>query len=121
MAKPEDSAQIVEWLNLNKGNLFDPDVLSYPTLRVLCAYNKEPVSYLPTQRALVLESVAVNPKAGDLDRAQALRDLVKGSELLASSDGIREIFLFGKDTAVLDIAEARGFELLPWPVLRMKL
>ena len=121
LAGPEDAAQVVEWLNANKGNLFDPSILKYPTLRILCAYNGAPVAYLPTQRALILESIAVNPSAPDLDRAQALRDLVKGSQVIASSEGIRELYLFGQDERVLKIAERHGFERLPWPILRLKL
>lgn len=121
VAVPEDTEKIVEWLNANPRNLFDPDILKYPTLRVLCAYNGAPVAFLPTQKALFLESLAVNPQANDLERAEALRDLVKGAQLLASSDGIKEIYLFGEDKTVLDIAEKRGFERLPWPLLRMKL
>ena len=121
VALPKDTKTIVEWLNADPKNLFDPNILEYPTLRVLCAYNGAPVAFLPTQKALFLESMAINPKASDLERAQALRDLVKGAELLASSDGIKEIYLFGEDERVLQIAEKRGFERLPWPLLRMKL
>jgi hypothetical protein len=121
VAVPDDEKQIVEWLNQNPQNLFDPDVLKYPTLRVLCAYGDEPVAFLPTQQALFLESLGINPKSSEDDRAQALRDLVKGAELVASASGIKEIYLFGRDERVLAIAEKRGFERIPWPLLRMKL
>jgi hypothetical protein len=121
VALPEDTKQIVDWLNLNPFNLFDPAILKYPTLRVLCAYDESPVAYLPTQRVLVLESIAPNPIASDSARAQALRDLVKGAELLASSDAIKEIYFIASDPAVTNIALSNGFEQLPWPLLRLKL
>lgn len=121
IALPEDTKQIIEWLNGNPRNLFDPDILKYPTLRVLCAYNSEPVCFLPTQQALFLESTAMNPRALDPDRAQALRDLVKGAELLASTNGIKEIYMFGADEAVIKIAQDHGFERIPWPLVRLKL
>lgn len=118
---PDDTAQIIEWINADPKNLFDPDILKYPTLRVLCAYNGGPVAFLPTQRALFLESTAMNPKSGDIERAMALRDLVKGAELLASAEGIKEIYVFGHDERVLKIAARHGFQPIPWPLLRLKL
>ncbi len=121
LAGPEDTQEIVDWLNGTKGNLFDPGILRYPSLRTLCAYNGNAVAYLPTQRTLFLESLAVNPASPLLDRAQAFRDLVKGSELLASSDGIRELYMLCEDENVLNVAEGHGFERVPYPLVRMKL
>jgi|SRR5215472_1135537 len=120
----DDARQIVEWLNGNVGNLYDPDILTYPTLRVLCSYDRrdvDPVAYLPTQQALMLESLAINPKAKDLTLAQAARDLVKGAQLLASTSGIREIYCLSTDPQILKIAENHGFERVPYPVVRLKL
>lgn len=121
LAGPDDAAALVEWLNGTKGNLFDPGILKYPTLRTLCSYDGQPIAYLPTQRALFLESLAVNPAASLLDKGQAFRDLVKGSMLLAASDGIREIYMLCEDENVLKVAEGHGFERIPYPLVRMKL
>jgi hypothetical protein len=121
LAGPDDAAALVEWLNATKGNLFDAAILKYPTLRTLCSYDGQPVAYLPTQRALFLESLAVNPTASLMERAQAFRDLVKASELLASSEGIRELYMLCADETVLKIAEGHGFERVPYPLVRMKL
>lgn len=111
-------AEALEWLERVPD--FDKGIMDYPTLRMLCSYNGEPVGYLPIQKAVVLESLAV--KTGDdLLAAQAMRDLVKGAELSASSDGIREIYFVGTSQSVIDIAKKNGFEELPWPVLRLKL
>ncbi len=117
----EDSEKLIEWLNATKGNLFDAAILKYPTLQTLCSYDGEAIAYLPTQRALFLESLAVNPTASLMDRAQAFRDLVKNSQLVASSYGIKEIYMVCEDETVLKIAEGHGFERIPWPVARMKL
>lgn len=126
IGETEDVKTCVDWLNATKGNLYDPGILKYPTLRILCAYSGviadgTPVAYLPTQRTLFLESLAVNPESPLLDRAQAFRDLVKNSELLASSDGIREIYMLCADENVLNVAEGHGFERVPYPLVRMKL
>lgn len=121
LAGVDDVNALVEWLNSTKGNLFDPAILKYPTLRTLCSYDGQPIAYLPTQRALFLESLAVNPQASLMDKGQAFRDLVKASELLASSDGIRELYMVCEDEDVLKVATGHGFERLPWPIARMKL
>ena len=123
VATPGDIRQIQEWSERNPLGKFDPDVLTYPTSRVVCAYDEDegPICYLPTQKVLVLESVASNPAASRLDRAQALRDLVKAAELLASSDGCREIFLPDGAGGVSNLAENHGFRRLSYPVFRLKL
>ena len=121
MARPEDAPQILEWLQANPDNLFDPGILNYPTLQVLCSYNSEPVCYLPTQKALILESTAIRPGLSELDSAQALRDLVKAAQLLASQSGIREIFYMGTDSRLNAMAGKHNFILRDWKVLQMKL
>lgn len=119
--RPEDAAQIVNWLAGNSGNSFDPDILKYPTLRTLCAYNGSPVAYLPSQQALVLESYAPKPGLSEEESALALRDLVKGMELLASSLNIREIYFLDGDNGVAGMAVRHGFEELPMKIYRLKL
>ena len=121
LAGPEDTEKLAQWLVSTPENLFDPRILQYKTLRTLCSYDGSPIAFLPTQRALFLESLAVNPAASLIDTAQAFRDLVKGSELLASSDGIREIYFICKDEDVLKVAESHGFERIQYPVVRLKL
>ncbi len=122
MARPEDAPQILEWLQANPANEFDPGILSYPTLQVLCSYNAEPVCYLPTQKALILESTAIRPGLSELDSAQALRDLVKAAQLLASQSGLREVYYFGTDPRLNAMAERHNFTLRRgWKVLQMRL
>jgi|SRR5579859_3683048 len=120
-ARPEDAPQILEWLRANPANEFDPGILSYPTLQVLCSYNSEPVCYLPTQKALILESTAIRPGLSELDSAQALRDLVKAAQLLASQSGIKEVFYMGTDKRLNAMAGRHNFTLRDWKVLQMKL
>lgn len=121
-AVPEDSEQIVEWLKQNPLGEYDAAICKYPTLRVIASYAAEGVvCYLPTQKVLVLESLAANPQAGELDKAQAIRDLTKAAELLASAEGIREIWFLDGAGGVGELAEKNGFELLPYKVFRLKL
>lgn len=117
----EDQETFLTWVNSSPKNEWDSGVLKYPTLRVICAYNGRPVSFLPVHDALVMESIAVNKDAGDLERAQALRDLTKAAELHASARGMRELYFICTDEDVLKIAKNHGFEQVEFPVLRMRL
>lgn len=117
--RPEERETFIKWVNKTPGNLYDPGILNYPTLRVLTSYNGEPVAFLPMQQALFLESLAV--KEPRIENAQAFRDLVKGAEQHASSLGIRELYFLCRDERVISIAENHGFERVPYPLTRMKL
>lgn len=119
--RDEDQKTFIEWVNSTPNNLWDKDVLSYPTLRVICSYGDSPVAFLPVQQPLMLESLAVSVTARDLDKAQSFRDLVKAAELHASSVQAREMYFICKDEAVLKIAEGHGFERIDFPLVRMKL
>ena len=122
-ATPEDAKTITEWLNQNPFNQFDPAILQYPTLRVICSSKPggEPVAFLPSQKALILESLAVNPSATPLDSAQAMRDLTKAYTLYASTEGIREIYILDGGGGVDQLAQHHGFEQLNYRLYRMKL
>lgn len=122
MARPEDVAEIGQWITKTPENLFDEAVLKYPTLRIVSAYNGEGnVAHLPAQQVLMLESLAVKPGSAPLENGQAFRDLVKAMELIASQLGIRELYFICKDKDVLGVAEHHGFERIEFPIVRMRL
>jgi len=124
VARPEDAAEIADWIVNTKDNLFDPAILGYPTFRAISSYNGDGnVAHLPSQQGivLVLESLAVKPEATSMDTGQAFRDLVKGMQLLASSFGIKELMFICKDEGVLKVAEGHGFTRIEFPVVRMRL
>lgn len=118
-----DIETFVSWFNSTPNNLHDPAITAYPTLRILCAYDDEngPASYLPTQKVVMLESLAVRPGLRPLEAAAAFRDLVKAAEITASAEGIKELYFPCSDEDVIKVAERHGFEVLPWKVLRMRL
>jgi hypothetical protein len=101
---------------------FDPSILDYPTLQTLVCYDADgPVAYLPMQRVLMLESSARREGIGDLKSINALRDLIKAAEVVASSHGIKEIYFVATDKELGAVAARNGFEELPWKTYRMKL
>ena len=121
-AEKADAEQILEWMRQNHENNFDSEILSYPTLRVLCAYDSDgPVNYLPFQKVLFLESAAHRPGATTGQKAQSFRDFTKAAELLASGEGIREIYFLDGGGGLGEMATHHGYELLPFKVYRMKL
>ena len=121
-ASQNEAQTITEWLTANKANDYDPAITEYPTLKIMCSYGSMgPVMYLPSQRAIVLESIGPKPGIDAVTAAQALRDLVKGMTLDASGSGIREIYFIASTDDVKGMALKHGFELIESPVLRMKL
>lgn len=109
------------WLGSTRNNDLDPAILEYPTLRILCAYDGEPEAYLPTQLVVMLESLALKPGIDAHQYLEAIRTLVKGVTLNASSLGVKEIYFIASDPDVLKTALKHGFEQVKQPVLRMRL
>ena len=117
----KDHAEIIAWLNSNPANQFDERILAYPTLEIITAYGDRNVLHLPVHRALVMESLAVSPDATEMEKAQALRDVTKSAEYLASRYGIKELYFQISEEQVKKIASNKdvGFELVT--MARMKL
>lgn len=113
--------EVKSWLSTTRNNDLDPAIFRYPTLRVLCAYDGEAEAYLPTQLAVVLESLALKPGIDAHRYVEAIRALVKGVTLNASSLGVKEIYFIATDEDVLQVALRHGFEKIEHPVLRMRL
>lgn len=109
------------WIASTRNNDFDPGILEYPTLRIICAYDGEPEAYLPTQLVVMLESLALKPGMDAHQYLEAVRTLVKGVTLNASSLNVKEIYFIASDPDVLKTALKHGFEPVKQPVLRMKL
>ena len=118
-ARPDESEQIVAWsARIKDLNLADPELASYPTLRVLCAHSDGKVLlYTPSQEALVLEGLAPNPEATELEIAMALKQTIARYAGIAEDRGIREIYFLCKDERVVKIARRHGFDIMPWTCL----
>lgn len=128
-AREGESEQILSWMKGNLSNHFDPQILKYPTLRMLCSYGDMPVCYLPVHKVLMMESIAVNPEASRFDVAQALRDLTKATQLIADAEQMKEVYFVGGHGGVGEMAAGNGkhnFERMtldskPAEIYRMRL
>lgn len=121
LAEDKDASQFEEWVKAAQEiNLFDPNVMTYPTTRTLVAHNGENLLYMPVQNVLMMESLAPKPGIAPIDEAVALREITKTVAFMASQQGIREQYFLCKDERVVKFGSAHGYEVLPFKVLRMK-
>jgi hypothetical protein len=102
-------------------NLVDPAVYDYPTCRTLVV-EKDGEQKLMNSFHLVIvqEALAPQPDISPKDHALALRALNDYLKKLAQLSGVKEIWFGCKDERVIKFAERHGFEVLNFPVLRMK-
>jgi len=119
----QDKDQCLEWIQNTEGNVYDLGVFLYPTTYTRCAFNsKGPIAYLPVQKPLMVEALAVNPEADKLEVAMALKELIQDTVSQAYQQGAGEVYFTcipGSSTA--KFAEAHGFEEIKMSVYRMKL
>jgi hypothetical protein len=109
-SRADDIASLDKWLRETAQNLFDPDILQYSTnLRFKTAVRGGvPIVHMPVQTVAMLESLAVNPNASELEIALAVKELVHS----AVSDGGNEVYWICKDENVNRLAKRHGCELM---------
>jgi len=117
-----DTEKFVEWSIGTKNNLFDPDVVKYPSTTVRVAYNSEgPVVFVPVQRPLMLEALAINPTSGPIEVASALKALTQDAVAQCHLNGAGELYFLCRDQLTSDFAEKHGYEKINVQLYRIKL
>jgi hypothetical protein len=121
-ARIEDKDLFTEWAMSTPGNEVDPAVLKYANTSIRCAFTREKIiCFMPVQRPLHMESLAVNPEASELEVAAALRSLLQDVVTSAYAEGSGEIYFVATEETVPELATPRGFKKMPWSVYRVKL
>lgn len=128
-AKAEDAEIFLKWAVANKGNEFDPEVVTFPDSFTLCAFDavRGPIAFMPVQQPmfsepLVLESLATNPDATEKEIAVAIKELVQACVTIGFMKGTGEIYFLGSNEATNRFAEKhKVFERLDWPVYRLRM
>lgn len=121
-ARPADTPLFAEWAVATPHNEIDPAVLTYRSTTCLCAYNADgPVVFMPVQRPLHMESLAVRPGAPEHEVAHALRSLLQNLVTTAQAEGRGEIYFMATEDTVPKLAHRHGFEKLPYSVYRLKI
>lgn len=108
--KPSDIPEMADWMSgLSGRNNIDSAIFGYPATDVLKASNGKGVVYMPRQRVMFLESLAINPQAQASDVALALRALIQVSEYEARMSGHGEMYFLCSDKETKDYALHHGF------------
>jgi hypothetical protein len=119
---PKDFPLFSKWLEGTKDNLFDPAVFTYKGTTAWCAYNKSgPLVFMPAQRPFMMESLAINPDASEIDIAIALKELFQAMVLEAHKSGEGEIYFLCSQPETIAFAKKHEFLELPERVFRVRL
>jgi hypothetical protein len=119
---PQDAQKYADWLlAIANINLVDCGVYKYPRIAHLAVdKGDEQVLFNSTHPVLVQEALAPKPGLSPKDEALALRALNDALKDMARTLGFKEIWFECKDKRVIKFACKHGFEVLNFPVLRMK-
>jgi hypothetical protein len=105
--RPEDVSLIYAWIRNTPDNMFDPSILENANTKFYCAELGDPkywhvpqIAFMPTQAVLMLESLAVNPKASELEVAKAIEVLMKLVSYKAEELKYRELWFVGRGKIV---------------------
>jgi hypothetical protein len=118
--RPNETQQFIEWVKDQPE--FDSETPTYPTSTTLAGYDKEKVvAYITAQRPFVLESLAANPGATDLELASVMREFVQFLVSQSHIQGVGEIYFLESDKNTSEFASNHIFEKLPVSVYRLKI
>lgn len=128
-AQAEDAETVLKWGVETKGNEFDPETVTYPDSFTLCAFDaiKGPIAFMPVQQPMImepmmLESLAVNPEASEMEVACALKELVQACVTIGFMKGTGELYFLGTNEATNRFAERhKVFERMDYPVYRLRM
>lgn len=121
-ALPKDASSFTDWITNTPLNLFDKDVMDYPSTITLCAAKEEgQIVYVPVQFPAVMESLAINPNADKLSVASAIAKIFDTVVTQCFVQGRGEIYFICKEESTIKFAESRGFEEIKHKVFRIKL
>ena len=116
-----DGDAFAAWTVDTKDNLRDAEVLKYKGTVIWCAYGSSgPVVFVPVQKPVMMEALAIKPDADPVDVAVALKELVQAIVTQCHIDGTGEIYFLCKEETTKKFAEKQAFDKLPWDMYRIK-
>jgi hypothetical protein len=123
LANEQDVPKFMEWIFNTPKNLFDPDVMSYPSTRTLVAVDEkdQPILFQPFQPVFMVESLAHKQGSSPREIALSLDRMDDVLEKLAQTYGIRELMFMSNEPSIIEFAQHHGYEVIKWTVLRKKL
>lgn len=116
---PQEAELIKAFAALNSA--WDANALPYSYIWCVQYTGDTILGYMPMQRPLMLEAIAFNPIAHDIERARAMQELVQTTITHAYEMGIGEIFFLGSHRVTNEFAVHHGFQLVDMPLYRLRL
>jgi hypothetical protein len=114
LAKPEEAQVAVDWLVSTPENMFDPEVLGYPSTVTFAVDgpNETPDLFMPIQIAVFMESLGKRPGIRKRDMAYALISMIAEVHNFALGANLKEIYFYCKERTVSAQAPKFGFEVI---------
>jgi hypothetical protein len=121
LATEADIPKLSEYIRNTPNNLLDPDIVKYPTLRVLVVEaDGEPIIFFPFHVVFQGESLAIKPGIDKKLLAYGFRKLDTACRALAKPYGIKEMFFQCFDESFTKFAERHGWVKVIHSYLRTK-
>ena len=117
LAYPEEAQEAVDWIGQH-----DPEALyTVGFSNTMTVKLEEPAKiYSPIQLVFMVEAMGIEPGARHRHIVKAILKLLEGVKSLARGLGMGEIYFVGTNPAFNKQAERNGFELVPFPVYRLR-
>jgi hypothetical protein len=118
-----DHQTMREWFaSVPDQNLFDPDVLDHESTFTLCAFDDSgPLVYVPVQRPLMMESLAIRPGLDNRRIALSLAELTRSTILRAYDLDAPEVYFLCENEQTLQYATRHLFKEVSYPLRRVNL
>lgn len=120
--RPGDTEKFIKYSDETPDNLWEPDVITYPSTFTRCVFNSNgPILFAPIQKPLFIDSLAFSPDSSEIDRAVAMKELVQDTVSQAYIQGAGEVLFLCKEESTINFAKKHLFEELPYRLFRIRL
>jgi N-acetylglutamate synthase-like GNAT family acetyltransferase len=117
LAYPEEAQEAVDWIGQH-----DPEALYTVGFKntMTVKLEGEASIYSPIQVTFMVEALGIQPNTRKRYVVKAIMKLLEGVKSLARGLEMGEIYFVGTNPEFNRQAEVNGFELVPFPVYRLK-
>lgn len=122
LAESSDAKTVVEWENITHNGNWNTELGLYPSSLTFKSLdrNNEPVVFMPTHRPFMFGPLAIRPGATHFAVTSAMRAMLRGVASVAKEVGSGEMYFWGAEESMKQLAIRAGFEHVAEPMYRMK-
>jgi hypothetical protein len=119
-AESRDAQNILEWA---KGHIGNESAFAYPAAKILASENGRQLQYALIHSVCMLEGLAPNPDATDLELVRGLKMMIDAIKVLALTSGMKEIIALttAVDEKLERLMVKTGWEEMPFSAWRLRL